>query len=135
MTEDYITVMHGSLTLKVPRSIFIGQEAVVDEKKAEEFRNLSQRRYPWLSDNAMDVILRNARKEMLRILDEESGGRSASKRMASEGKYEMAIEHLKEHLEHEPNDADGWYALGELLCKAGRTEEGYKAMNRGRSLI
>ena len=135
MTEEYITVMHGSLTLKVPRSVFIGPEAMIDEKKAEEFRGLSQRRYPWLSDNAMDVIMRNARKEMLRVLDEESGGRTTSKRMASEGKYEMAIEHLKAHLEREPNDADGWYALGELLCKAGRTEEGYKAMNRGRSLI
>ena len=39
------------------------------------------------------------------------------------------------NLEQNPEDVDNWYALGELLCKAGRTEEGYKALNRGRSLI
>ena len=135
MTEDYITVSHGSMTIKVPRSVFIGRDAEIDKAKEADFRALTQRRYPWLTDNAMDVVMRNARKEMLRVLDEETGGRSTSSRLASQGKNEMAIRHLEEHLTEHPDDADGWYALGELLCKVGRTEEGYKALNKGRSLI
>ena len=135
MTEDTITVIHGSMTIKVPRSIFVGRDANVDEEKAADFRNMLQRRYPWLTVNALDVIMRNARKEMLRVLDEETGGRNTSSRLASQGRYDKAISHLEEHLEEHPDDSDGWYALGELLCKAGRTEEGYKAINKGRSLI
>ena len=135
MTEDSITVNHGSMTIKVPRSIFIGRDANIDDDKAADFRNMLQKRYPWLTVNALDVIMRNARKEMLRVLDEETGGRNTSNRLASQGDYEKAIRHLERHLEQNPEDVDNWYALGELLCKAGRTEEGYKALNRGRSLI
>ena len=45
-----------------------------------------------------------------------------------------AIAHLQLHLESNPRDADSWYKLGELLCKAGRADEGYKAFNKGREL-
>ena len=135
MNEDTITVIHGSMTVKVPRSLFKGSDATPDEEKVADFRNMLQRRYPWLTRNALDVIMRNARKEMLRVMDEETGGRNTSNRLASQGDYEKAIRHLERHLEQNPQDADGWYALGELLCKAGRIEEGYKALNRGRSLI
>lgn len=134
-TEYHITVTHGSLTIKVPRDLFYGPECELDEKKTKEFRDILSKRYPWLTENGLDVIMRNARKEMLRTIDEETGGRVASKNMASKGKYDQAIKHLKAHLERDPNDADSWYTLGELLCKAGNVEEGYRAMNRGRSLI
>ena len=132
---DHITIPHGSMTLSIPKDIFEGPDARPNEKKEREFRELMKSRYPWLNDNSLDIIMKNARKEMLRIMDEESGGRSTSRRYASQGKYELAIEHLRQHLDDNPNDADGWYALGELLCKVGRTEEGYRAMNKGRSLI
>lgn len=133
--ENYISVTHGSMTVNVPRDLFEGNDASFNEQRVTEFRSMLQRRYPWLSDNSMDVLMRNARKEMLRVMDEESGGRSTSKRLASQGKYQMAIQHLEEHLKEHPDDADSWYALGELLCKAGRAEEGYRAMKKGRSLI
>ena len=71
MTDDYILVDHGKMTLKVPRNIFKGPNAEVDEEKYQEFKILTQRRYPWLKDTAMEVILRNSRREMLRVLDEE----------------------------------------------------------------
>ncbi len=133
--SDCIEVIHGKMTLAVPKDVFSGRDAVIDEGKAKAFAEKTKKRYPWVTDNAMEVIFRNARKEMLRLNDERTGGRSTSKRLESEGKTEMAIQHLKKHLEEHPDDADSWYALGELLCKSGKVEEGHRAINKGRSLI
>ena len=135
MTADYILVDHGKMTLRVPRNIFKGPNAEVDEERYQEFKTLTQRRYPWLKDTAMEVILRNSRREMLRVLDEESGGKNTVEKYASQGKNELAIAHLEDYLEEHPDDADSWYALGELYFKTGRMDEGFKAMNKGKSLI
>ena len=133
--ENHITVSHGSMTVNIPRDVFEGPDAVMNPEKEKELRDMLSKRYPWLTSNALDVIMRNARREMLRVMDEESGGRSTSRRLSSQGKNEMAIAHLEQHLKEHPEDADSWYALGELLCKVGRAEEGYKAMKKGRSLF
>ena len=133
--DDCLEIAHGKMILAVPKNIFSGRDADIDEEKAKQFSEKTKRRYPWITDNAMEVILRNARKEMLRLADERTGGRSTSRKLESEGKTEMAIMHLKKHLEEHPDDADSWYALGELLCKSGKVEEGYRAINKGRSLI
>ena len=121
--------------MNVPRKIFKGVKAEPDPKEKEEFCRILHSRYPWLTDNSIEVFFRNAQAEMLRVLDYETGGRNESKRLESEGDIEGSIRHLKKHLEEDPDDADSWYALGNLLCKAGRTDEGYKAFNRGRSLF
>ena len=126
---------HGKLTVNVPRDMFRGDGALIDEKKAAPFKKMLQSRYPWLSDNSLEVLMSNARSVMLGILDEESNGRSFSRVLASEGRLDEAIDHLKEHLDRNSNDADTWYALGELLCKTGKVEEGYKAFARGRELF
>ncbi len=133
--DDCLEIAHGKMILAVPKNIFSGRDAEIDEEKAKQFSEKTKRRYPWITDNAMVVVLRNARKEMLRLNDERTGGRSTSRKLESEGKTEMAIMHLKKHLEEHPDDADSWYALGELLCKSGKVEEGYRAINKGRSLI
>ena len=108
---------------------------MIDEKKAAPFKDMLKQRYPWLTDNSLDVLMEKAKKTLTDILDEETNGRSMSKELESQGRTEEAITHLKRHLERDPDDADTWYALGELLCKAGRTEEGYKAFARGRELF
>jgi len=128
-------VAHGNLTVNVPRDLFKGDGAVIVEKKAVPFKKMLQSRYPWLTDNSLDVLMANARNIMLSILDEESNGRSFSRLLASEGRIDEAVEHLKEHLTANPNDADTWYALGELLCRSGRADEGYKAFAKGRELF
>ncbi len=133
--ENHFPVTHGSLTITVPRDLFTGPECDFVDDKVKDFRSLISRRYPWLSEGSLDVLMNNARKEILHIIDDETGGRVVSKQMASKGKIDDAIKHLQKHLEEDLNDADSWYALGELLCKAGRVEEGYKAMNTGRSLF
>ncbi|MDR1404404.1 MAG: tetratricopeptide repeat protein [Candidatus Methanoplasma sp.] len=107
----------------------------MDENKAATFRDVLGSRYPWLTDNSLDVLMDKAKKTMTDTLDEETNGRSLSRELESAGRTEEAIRHLKRHLEKNPNDADTWYALGELLCKAGRAEEGYKAFARGRDLF
>lgn len=129
---DHISVVHGSLTVDVPRRLFKGQECILDEEAAGPFRELVRARYPWVSENSVDVLLRKARMEMMRVRDEESKGREHSRVLASQGKLEDAIRHMQLHLELDPDDSDSWYELGNLLCKAGRAEEGYKAFNRGR---
>ena len=91
--SDCIEVVHGKMVLAVPKDIFSGRDAVIDEEKAKQFAEKTKTRYPWVTDNAMEVIMRNARKEMLRLNDERTGGRSTSKRLESEGKTEMAIQH------------------------------------------
>ena len=132
--SDCFEVVHGKMVLAVPKDMFSGRDAVIDEEKAKKFAEKTKSRYPWITDNAMEVIFRNARKEMLRLNDERTGGRSTSQRLESEGKTEMAIQHLKRHLEEHPDDAESWYALGELLCKSGEVDEGHRAINKGRSL-
>jgi tetratricopeptide (TPR) repeat protein len=133
--DGYISVSHGKLTVSVPRNIFRGTDAAIDKTRAEPFRRMLKERYPWLTDSSLDVLMEKARREMVRTLDEETNGRSLSKELEAAGKIDKAIEHLKRHLEQNPNDADSWYALGEVLCRAGRAEEGYKAFARGRDLF
>ena len=123
---------HGSLSVNVPRDLFKGIECDIDPVKRERFSTILRSRYPWLTEGSLEVFYRNARQEMLSVKDEETGGRNGSAILERKGDIEGAIRHLKGYLEIDPEDSDSWYALGELLCKAGRTEEGYKAFNRGR---
>lgn len=135
MTQaGHITVVHGNLTVDVPRRIFKGTDCVIDEEEAAPFREMVRNRYPWMSESSVDVLMSKARKEMIRVLDEETGGRSHSASLANQGRLDDAIQHLTMHLESDPDDADSWYALGNLLCQAGRADEGYRAFNRGREV-
>jgi tetratricopeptide (TPR) repeat protein len=132
---DSITVTHGNLVVDVPRKLFKGVECVLDEEAAIPFRKMLRGRYPWLKEGSLDVLLKKARQEMIRVRDEETHGRSHSKALAGNGKIGLAIKHLEKRLELEPDDADSWYKLGEYLCQVGRVEEGYRAMNKGRALF
>lgn len=135
MTQaGHITVVHGNLTVDVPRRLFRGPGCEIDEEAARPFRDMVRARYPWVSESSMDVLMSKARKEMIRVIDEETGGRSHSSNLAQHGKLDEAIAHMRLHIEQDPEDADSWYALGNLLCQAGMTDEGYRAFNRGREL-
>lgn len=135
MTQaGHIMVVHGNLTVDVPRRLFRGPDCEIDEEAAKPFRDMVRARYPWISESSMDVLMSKARKEMIRVIDEETGGRSHSSNLAQQGKLDEAIAHMRLHIEQDPEDADSWYALGNLLCQAGRTDEGYRAFNRGREL-
>ncbi len=135
MTQaDCIEVTHGRLTVDVPRRLFKGTSCEIDREAAEPFMRMLTGRYPWLTDSSVEVLMNKARMEMVRVLDKETKGRSHSKDLADSGRLDEAIAHMRLHLEMDPDDADSWYALGNLLCKAGDAEEGYKALNRGRAI-
>ena len=130
--EGYFTVYHGSLSLNVPRRIFKGRNSEIDKDEAERFLSLVQARYPWITRNSFDVMLKKAREEFIRLRDEETGGISTSRMLASKGDKKGAIEHLRAHLEEDPEDADAWMELGKLLCDIGDADAGYKAFNEAR---
>jgi tetratricopeptide (TPR) repeat protein len=133
--QDHVAVSHGKMTVSVPRSIFEGDDAVPDKSEAERFGRMLMERYPWLSENAVDVIMRNARNIVLEMIDEETCGRAKARLLMSEDRPDEAVSHLRRHLERDPQNADTWYLLGEALCRMGRTEEGYAAFRRGRTLF
>lgn len=132
MTQaDHVTVIHGSMTVDVPRRIFKGKECTIDWNEVEPFKKIIQSRYPWISDNAIKVIINKAQMEMMRVRDEETNGREYSKTLAQKGKLDDAIEHLRLRLELNPDDAKSWYDLGELLFKKGDASGGFDAFRRG----
>jgi len=92
-------------------------------------------RYPWLTENSVDVLLKKAKQEMARTIDDESHGRLIARELESNGRIDDALRHLRKYLEIYPDDPDSWYMLGDILCKSGKTDEGYKAFARGRDLF
>ncbi len=131
---DHVTVIHGSMTVDVPRKIFKGKECSIDWDEVEPFKKIIMSRYPWISENAIKVIINKAQMEMMRVRDEETNGREYSKTLADKGKLNEAIAHLRLRLELEPNDAKGWYDLGELLFKKGDASGRFDAFRKGDEL-
>jgi len=135
MTQaDHVTVVHGSMTVDVPRRIFKGKECTVDWSEVEPFKRIIQSRYPWLTDNAINVIINKARMEMMRVRDEETNGREYSRTLADKGKLDDAIAHLRLRLEINPDDPKAWHELGELLFKKGDMKGGFDAFHRADEL-
>jgi len=134
MPANTIQVKHGSLTVNMPVSLFVKGKAALKKDSDKYFAMLMQR-YPWLSANSVTVMKRRAEEEMQRIIDEEKRGPRMARELFAAGKDMDAVKHLESYLIEFPEDPDAWYALGEILSKMGRTEEGYKAMNHGRRMF
>ncbi|NLL95030.1 MAG: tetratricopeptide repeat protein [Thermoplasmatales archaeon] len=122
------------MTVKVPRKVYRGNRGDVDAGEWGRFQETLTARYPWLTADACDVIMENGRKEYLAAIDGETHGVAVALAMEGDGDPEGAIAHLKRHLEKDPGSERTWYVLGEILCRIGKTEEGYAALARGRSL-
>ncbi|MDR0334330.1 MAG: tetratricopeptide repeat protein, partial [Methanomassiliicoccaceae archaeon] len=80
-------------------------------------------------------LKRRTREEMQRVIEEGLRGPRKARMLSGDGKDMEAVRHLESYLIDFPDDPDAWYALGEILCKMGRTEEGYRMMNHGRRLF
>lgn len=130
--EGYFSVYHGKLTLNIPKRVFRGSRAEVVPEERDRFRELTRSRYPWINDRSFEVMMENARKEFLRLRDEESGGLSAVKRLEEDGDYKGAEKRLRSLLDEDPENPDLWTELGKVLCELGRKEEGYQAFNEAR---
>ncbi len=131
-SSQYIEVNHGKLRVSVPRCVF-RKDGTTDPVEERSFRDLMASRYPWLNERSLDVMMEAAIKEMAATLALERRGAPIGREL-SDKDPQKAISYLERHLEHEPQDAEAWYALGEVLCKVGLTDDGYRALKRGREL-
>jgi len=127
-------VRYGSLQLNIPYSVFVHGTSELNETSNEYFSML-QRRYPWLTDNSVTVLRRKVGERMQEVIEEETRGAVKARVLSASGRDTEAIRHLESYLIEEPEDGDAWYALGEILCKIGRNEEGYRMINHGRRFL
>jgi len=132
--KGYFTIWHGKMQVNVPFDIFKLHTCELDPIKSEEFKQMVKSRYPWITDDGMNVIFNNAKKEMKR-LNEERLREKGTVSMNPVKDVSAEITKVRSQIEKDPNDAMAWMKLGELLCKSGDQEEGYKALNKGRSLL
>ena len=131
---NFIKVQHGSMELNIPTKLFEPGTNRIRQDEANKLRAGLKAKYPWLTDNAVDVILRNSQEEMSRLMDARRSAAERAREMLREGKNEHALAFLEAHLDVEPDDADAWYVRGEALMRAGRAKEGFEAMHHARSL-
>ncbi|MCL2712907.1 MAG: tetratricopeptide repeat protein [Methanomassiliicoccaceae archaeon] len=126
-----ITVEHGSLVIEMPCSIFVSGTSELNDS-SEEYFSMLMKRYPWLNKNSITVIKRTAKRIMNDIIEQSLRGSKKAMILFNEGENMKAIQHLESFLVDFPEDADAWYTLGEILCRIGREDEGYRAINHGR---
>jgi len=132
--SNFIKVQHGSMELNVPVRLFHPGTNKIREDEAAKLRAGLRAKYPWLTDNAVDVILKSAQEEMARLIDSRKTAAERAREMLRAGRIEQAVEFLEINLDIDPDDADSWYVMGEALMRSGRQKEGFQAMHKARSL-
>lgn len=130
--DRFLSVQHGNLTLRVPLSAFDANTGRLKPDLLPDLREQWRSRFPWLSTNALDVIVEEAeetyrRQRQAKVDAARPGGVTASR--AADARHELIKALLKD-----PEDSRTWYALGELLMKQGQADDGFKAMNLGRAI-
>ncbi|OPY31152.1 MAG: hypothetical protein A4E32_02137 [Methanomassiliicoccales archaeon PtaU1.Bin124] len=131
---NFIKVQHGSMELNIPTKLFEPGTNRIRKDEADRLRAGLRAKYPWLTDNAVDVILRNSQEEMARLMDAKRTVAERAREMLRSGRMEQALAFLEAHLDVFPDDADAWYVRGEALMRSGRAKEGFAAMHHARSL-
>jgi tetratricopeptide (TPR) repeat protein len=131
---NFIQVRHGKMLINVPKCIFKGRTSALVESEVAVFKVQLASRYPWLSRNAIQVILEEARRTMESILDMERTEVEKARKLFEEGRLPRALRMVEERLKRDPQDADAWYLKGEILFKLGEKELGYQAFAKARSL-
>ena len=132
--STFIKVQHGSMEVNVPVRLFHPGTNKIRKEEAAKLRAGLKARYPWLTDNAVDVILKNAQEEMARLIDSRKTVADRAREMLRAGRLDQAVEFLEINLDIDPDDADAWYMMGEALMRSGRQKEGFQAMHKARSL-
>jgi predicted Zn-dependent protease len=129
---NFIEVRHGKMLISVPKSIFKGRTSALKKKEADEFRNVLASRYPWLSANAIEVVMAEAQETMESLLEMEMGTVERAGKLASQGRNAEALTLLEEHIERHPKDPDAWRVMGEIYLRMGKRSEGFKAFAKAR---
>lgn len=129
---NFIQVVHRKMVINVLLRLFKGRPSATEQSQASKFKQKLAGRYPWLSSDAIDVIMAEARRARAEQIEKEKTPVQKGKELVSAGRYTEAIRLLDKHLRSHPDDADAWQVRGETLCKAGRTEEDYRSISIGR---
>jgi predicted Zn-dependent protease len=130
---NFIQVRHGRMLINVPRTLFKGKRADFVKTEADRFGKELRSRYPWLSENAVIVILREARQTMLSLIEMESGPVDIARTAFEDGRPTQALQILDKHLQLHADDSDAWHLRGVILMRLGNAEEGFKSLARSRS--
>ncbi len=120
------------MVIGVPLKLFKDRSSVMDPSMADDFREKLSARYPWLSKDAVDVILKEAKRVRKEEIGRERTAIQKARDLISTGRYSEATRMLTKHLRSHPDDSDAWLLKGEALCKMGRSEEGFRAISMGR---
>ena len=121
------------MLINVPRQLFKGKRAEFVKAEADRFGKELRSRYPWLSENAVPVIMREARQTMLSLIEMESGPVDIARTSFEDGRPTQALQILDKHLQLHPDDPDAWHLRGVILMRLGNAEEGFKSLARSRS--
>ena len=121
------------MLINVPRTLFRGKRAEIVGAEADRFGRELRSRYPWLSENAVHVVLREARETMLSLIEMESGPVEQARTAFEDGRPTEALQMLDSHLQRHSDDSDAWHLRGVILMRMGRAEEGFKSLARSRS--
>ncbi len=130
---NFIQVRHGKMLINVPRALFRGKRAEIIREEADRFGNELRSRYPWLSENAVPVVLKEARQTMLSLIEMESSQVEIARTSLEDGHPTEALQMLDAHLQGHPDDSNAWHLRGIILMRLGRADEGFKSLARSRS--
>jgi hypothetical protein len=130
---NFIQVRHGRMLINVPRTLFRGKRAEIMSAEADRFGKELRSRYPWLSENAVRVVLKEARQTMRSLIEMESGPVEIARTKFEDGHPTEALQMLDAHLQYHHEDANAWHLRGVILMRMGRAEEGFKSLARSRS--
>lgn len=129
---NFIEVRHGKMLISVPKRIFRANTSALREKEAEEFKGQLAARFPWLTKNAIEVVMQEAQETMESVLDLERGPVERARALFQKGKHAEALALLEHHLARHPRDRDAWCLKGEIYFKMDKGKEGYAAFARAR---
>lgn len=131
---NFIKMNHGKLEINVPRSMFKWPTAELIEPEVEKFRRTISARYPWLSKYALDEVVKEAQQAMEDYIASKKTAVQKVRELMAKGWNKEALKVAEENLIRDPENADLWYVTGEILCKLGRMEQGYNAINWAKDL-
>jgi hypothetical protein len=130
---NFIQVRHGRMLINIPYTLFRGKRAEIVSSEAERLGRGLRARYPWLSENAVQVVFKEARETMLSLIEMESGPVEIARTTYEDGHPTDALRMLDEHLRTHENDSDAWHLRGVILMRLGRADEGFKSLARSRT--
>jgi len=130
---DFVPVVHGKTATNVPLGIFKGRSSVIDRSQVGESRVRAVGGDPWLSPDALDVILAGASRARAEQMEKERKPVKKGRDLVSNGRFTKSIRLLERHLRSCPEDRGTWQVIGEALYQVGRVEEDCRCVSVGRN--